>query len=143
MKKKLILFLFLVILLFLFLFIPIHEVKTEEVVWKTDGKVNLHYSQQINTSLYIKKGTKLKFLLSGDPMEDTLTISIYNNSGKSVASFAQIGNYRKANWTSSCSSNYKFVFYNPVRWHKNVSIKIVEEKTRKISTLRFLFTQVI
>lgn len=139
MKKKII-FLLALILILILLTTPMIEKETNTTIWETNGSITLHYSEGISKNLYLEESSNLKFLLEGEPMQDTLTISIYNSSNKEVISFAQVGEYRVVNWSVPDDGVYRFVFYNPVRWHKIVHISIVEVEEKKVNIIQNIFS---
>lgn len=133
-KKTYVILLLILIGFIVLIFFPTLEKNDDEhvpdndegIIWETDGEVLLHYSQSFNTTISLTKGQNLSFVVRGEHMQDTVTIAIYDSSNSPVTSFAQIGNYRSVNWTAPKDDNYRFVFYNPVRWHKKVHITIKE-----------------
>ncbi|PTD94460.1 hypothetical protein C9439_02785 [archaeon SCG-AAA382B04] len=141
MKKRTLISLLLILFILLFLMtVPTMEVEDDVTIWETDGKVVLHYSQKINKTIYLEEGQNLSFLMRGDPMEDTVTVAIYDSANQEITSFAQVGSYRVVNWTVPDDGKYRFVFHNPVRWHKKVHISIVEtNKKVNISVFEAIF----
>lgn len=139
-EKKLFLGFIVIVFILVLLLFPFHEVESSEVVWRTDESIRLRYLESTDISINLEGGSNLTFIPSGEPMQDTVSIAIYNSSGASLENFAQIGNYRVANWVVPYDDVYTIVFQNPVRWDKNVSIKIVEKTDEKVSTLELLFS---